>query len=536
MNQTTPTRTTRTWKQITIVFTFCLLAAHAMATPRLPGFFTNNMVLQCDAKVPVWGWADPGESVTVSFAGQTATATADADGKWSLKLNAMPASAEARNLTVSTTGASTPTITLANIVVGEVWICSGQSNMEWTINNSMNAQQERAAATYPLIRHMKVGHTTADVPRDNLHSSWEICSANTAGNFTAVGYFFARKLHQELNVPIGLIGSNWGGTRVEPWTAPEGFRAVPELQSTATHVDATLPTTPTGQAAYRKALGEMREWLPTAEAAIEKGKNPPAQPKLPAVGTGHQDPTRIYNAMIHPLIPYAFRGAIWYQGESNGGEGVSYFQKKKALIGGWRKLWNQGDFPFYFVQLADFQHPNNNPAGGDGWARIREAQRATLSIPNTGMAVIIDIGAANDIHPRNKQDVGVRLALWALANDYGQKDLVYSGPLYKGHTVEGNAIRVNFDHVGSGLMVGKKEGLAPTAEIADGKLARFAIAGADKQWHWADAVIDDGSVLVSSPNVTAPVAVRYAYSMNPDGCNLYNREGLPASPFRTDNW
>jgi sialate O-acetylesterase len=239
--------------------------------------------------------------------------------------------------------------------------------------------------------------------------------------------------------------------------------------------------------------------------------------------------------MIHPLAPFAMRGAIWYQGESNGGEGESYYHKTQALVNGWRQLFNP-DLAFYWVQLANFQNPNESAEGGDGWARIREAQRKSLNIKHTGMAVIIDIGEAGDIHPRNKQDVGSRLAVWALHQTYGMKDIVPSGPLYKGQKVEGNSIRLSFDNVGSGLVVGKKEGLAPLLIVKDGKLERFAIAGADKKWHLAEATIDGSDVIVKSPDVKEPVAVRYAYSMNPTGANLYNIEGIPASPFRTDDW
>ena len=482
----------------------------------------------------VWGWADPGEVVTVAFAGQSVAATADGSGKWMVQLAAMPASGEGRVLRVSSP-AGKP-ISLANVVVGEVWICSGQSNMEWTLSRSQNSKEEIAAAVYPLIRHMKVNHVATDATLDDLKSQWQMCSPSTAGNFTAVGYFFARKLHGELKVPIGLIGSNWGGTRVEPWTPPVGFRSVSELSELSARVDATLPSTAAGKAAYDQFISEVENWTPEAKAKVAAGQAPAPLPTLPRVGGSHQDPTRIYNAMIHPLVPYAIRGAIWYQGESNGDEGVSYLHKKQALIGGWRSLWNQGDLPFYFVQLANFRQATDDPAGGDGWAKLREAQLRCLTIPNVGMAVITDIGEAKDIHPRNKQDVGLRLALWALAKDYGQKDLVYSGPLYKSHAIEDGAIRLTFDHVGSGLIVGKKEGLAPTTEDSEGKLKRFAIAGADKQWHWADAVIDGNSVVLTSASVSAPVAARYAFSMNPEGANLYNREGLPASPFRTDGW
>ena len=515
-----------------------LLGYEASAAPRLPGFFTDNMVLQRDREVTVWGWADAGEAVAVAFAGQVAEAVAAESGAWRVTLPAMPACATGNVLSVSSkTNPGTNAITLANVVVGDVWICSGQSNMEWTLAKIMNSKEEMAAADYPMIRHMKVQNTTADLPLDDLKSAWQVSSPATAGGFTAVGYFFARHLHRELGVPIGLIGSNWGGTKIEPWTPPEGFRAVPELTAIAASVDATLPATETGRKAYKKAIGEMREWIPLAEASVEKGLNPPALPTLPSLGTGNQNSTRIYNAMIYPLTPFAIRGAIWYQGESNGSEGVSYYHKKQALIGGWRALWNQGDFPFYFVQLANFGKPTDDPAGGDGYSHVREAQRQSLAIKNTGMAVIIDIGEAGNIHPANKQDVGLRLALWALGNEYGRTNLVFSGPIFKTSSAEQGAIRVTFVHAGSGLIVGTKKGLEPVVEDPAGVLKRFAIAGEDRQWHWADARIDGpDSVIVSSPAVPAPVAVRYAFSHNPEGCNLYNREGLPASPFRTDAW
>jgi len=319
--------------------------------------------------------------------------------------------------------------------------------------------------------------------------------------FSAVGYYFGRRLQNELKVPIGLVGSNWGGTRIEPWTTLPGFKSVPELKEIA------------DQVAEREEKAKQGEQI--------------------KVGGG--TPGAICNAMVYPLAPFMMRGAIWYQGESNGGEGESYYHKKQALVNGWRELFNP-ELAFYWVQLANFRQPNEDPAGGDGWAKIREAQRKALSIPHTGMAVIIDIGEANDIHPRNKQDVGSRLAQWALHQTYGRKDLVPSGPLYKSHKVEDGAIRITFDNVGKGLMVGEKTGLEPTKEVADGQLKRFAIAGADQKWHWAEATIDADTVVVKSPDVPEPVAVRYAFTMNPTGANLYNKEGIPASPFRTDDW
>lgn len=468
------------------------LITSAHADVKLASIFGDSMVLQRELPVPVWGWAEAGEEVTVTLGEQTRKATADKDGRWQVKLDALKANAEGQTLKV--TGKNS--IELKDVLIGEVWICSGQSNMEWSLNAVLNANEEVAAANHPQIRLFNVpGHTTSPVANDTCPGAWQVCAPNTAAGFSAVGYFFGRRLQAELKVPIGLVGSNWGGTLIEPWTSPAGFQSVPELKAIADQV-----------AAY------------TAETQVGGGS-----------------PSAIYNAMIHPLAPFAMRGAIWYQGESNGGEGESYYHKTQALVNGWRQLFNP-DLAFYWVQLANFQNPNESAEGGDGWARIREAQRKSLNIKHTGMAVIIDIGEAGDIHPRNKQDVGSRLAVWALHQTYGMKDIVPSGPLYKGQKVEGNSIRLSFDNVGSGLVVGKKEGLAPLLIVKDGKLERFAIAGADKKWHLAEATIDGSDVIVKSPDVKSPVAVRYAYSMNPTGANLYNIEGIPASPFRTDDW
>ena len=473
-------------------FVFVYLITTTHADVKLPSIFGNSMVLQCEMSVPVWGWAEPGEKVTVTIGGQSKKVEADTTGRWQVKLDALKANSEGRKLTV----AGNNTIELKDVLVGEVWICSGQSNMEWSLGRVLNAKEEIAAAKHPRIRLFNVpGHTTAPLSQDACPGNWDICQTNSASGFSAVGYFFGRRLEQELKIPIGLVGSNWGGTRIEPWTSPAGFHSVPELKAIADEVD----------------------------ARDENSK------------VSRRSPSAIYNAMIHPLAPFATRGAIWYQGESNGSEGESYYHKTKALINGWRDLFNP-DLAFYWVQLANFQQPNDHPAGGDGWARIREAQRKALQIKHTGMAVIIDIGQANDIHPRNKQDVGWRLAQWALHQTYGMKDVVPSGPLYKSHKVEGSSIRITFDHAGSGLMIGQKEGLEPTKEAKGGKLGMFAIAGADKKWHWADATIDTNTVVVMAPEVASPVAVRYAYSMNPVGANLYNKEGIPASPFRTDDW
>lgn len=484
------------YRQLTILFSVALLQIGSVslrAEVTLPSIISDGMVLQQQMATPIWGWADPGERVTVSINQQSKSVAADAGGKWMVKLDPMEANAEGTKLKIE----GSNTVEVQQVLVGEVWICSGQSNMEWSVANSLNAKQEIAAADHPMIHLFNVpGHTTSDKPKDKCPGQWEVCSPQSVRGFSAVGYFFGRRLSQELKVPIGLVGSNWGGTRIEPWVSLDGFRSVPELSKQAADVE--------------------KLWS-------EGGK----------VGSG--TPSAIYNAMIHPLAPYAMRGGIWYQGESNGNEGISYHHKKTALINGWRKLFNP-DLAFYWVQLADFRTSNEKPEGGDGWAKLRDAQRTSLNIDNTGMAVIHDIGNAKDIHPRNKQDVGWRLSQWALHQNYGRDDLVPAGPLYKSQKIEDDTIRLSFDHVGKGLMVGKKNGLEPAQEDENGTLGRFAISGADKVWHWADAVIDGNTVVVSSKEVSKPVAVRYGYTMNPRGANLYNKEGIPASPFRTDNW
>ncbi len=447
------------------------------AETKLPAIFGNNMVLQRDREIPIWGWDTPGKQVTVSMAGKTVSAQADDQGRWMARLPAMAAGGP-HTLTVQ--GSSQRNFN--NVLVGEVWLCSGQSNMEWIVNNSNNAAEERAAANYPNIRHIKIPHTPADAPQTDVRTGgWQLTTPSTVGNFTAVGYFFGRYLHQELDVPIGLIGSNWGGTRIEPWTPPAGFQQVPALKNIADQLDQ----------------------FPTKN---NKG------------AINHQSPLALYNGMIAPLVPYAIRGAIWYQGESNNGEGMLYHEKMKALIQGWRTIWNDPEMPFYYVQLAPY-HYRGDPLRLPG---IWEAQTATLAVPHTGMAVTVDIGNVKDIHPRNKQDVGKRLALWALAKTYGKKDLVYSGPLYRSMKVEGDSIRIHFDHVDGGLV------------SRDGKpLSHFTIAGEDGSFVEAEAKIDGETVLVHAEGVKNPRAVRFGWHQEAEP-NLSNKAGLPASPFRTD--
>jgi sialate O-acetylesterase len=514
------------------------------AAVKLPKIFGDNMVLQRDMPVPVWGWADKGEKVTVSFGGQEKTATAGEDGKWMVKLDPLKGSKVPAELKVT----GTSTVVFKNVVVGEVWICSGQSNMEFSLGGVLNAKEELAAATNPLIRHIKFSHIQSFTRLDDLVCGpWVVCSPQTAGGFTAIGYFFAKNIVKELDLPIGLIGTNWGGTRIEPWTCTEGFKLYPDFKNIVKQVEEWDSSTESGRAKYAEYVKKLKEWTPQAEKALTAKQSVPEHPDTPFPSPNPQLPTVLYNAMINPIVPFAIRGAIWYQGESNGNEGIAtYLPKMKALIEGWRQVWKQGDFPFYHVQLANFQISNpNNPDGGDGYAKLREAQFHSLCIKNTGMAVIIDIGEARDIHPKDKQDVGARLALWALAKDYpsttlraGGKaaDLVYSGPLYKSFKVEGNKIRIEFDHADSGLFIGEKKGLEPAKEIKNGKLGWISIAGEDKKFHFADAVIDGKSLVVSCDKVAKPAAVRYHFTANPEGLHLYNKEGLPATPFRTDTW
>ncbi|MDA7790649.1 sialate O-acetylesterase [Opitutales bacterium] len=483
-------------KKSCLIVLSLLLVTSTWSAVTLPNVIGNDMVLQRDLPVPIWGWAEPNEIVSVAFAGQTKETKANAQGKWMVKLDKLSANFKPAVLSIK----GSNEIKLQNILVGEVWICSGQSNMEWQVSRCANPQEEIANAKHPNIRLFDVpGHTVHPLPQSKGNGNWKVCTPASISSFSATGYYFGRRLLKELNVPIGLIGSNWGGTRIEPWTTLDGFKSVPELSDQAKSV-----------AAYTK------------DTKVKGGT-----------------PSAIYNSMVHPLTPYAMRGAIWYQGESNGKEGTTYYHKKHALVKGWRKAFQNPNLGFYWVQLCNWKQPGKTPGGGDGWAKLREAQTQALDLKHTGMAVIIDLADAhnpNDIHPKNKQDVGWRLAQWALHQTYDKNELVPSGPLYSGYEIKGNQIQLSFKNTGKGLMVGKKVGLDPTQQIKDGTLKHFSIAGADKKWHWADAQIVGDKVVLSSKEVISPTAARYAFTMNPADANLYNKEGLPASPFRTDNW
>jgi sialate O-acetylesterase len=497
---------------------------HAAVT--LPSVFGDNMVLQRAKQVPVWGNAAPGEKVTVAFAGQEKSTTASERGIWQVTLDPLTASKTPQPFVVS----GENTITLKDVLVGEVWLCSGQSNMEWSVAQSANPSEEKAAANFPEIRHFKVPRTASAFARGDTKAGWQVCSPETAGGFSAVGYAFARDLFQELDVPIGLLNSTWGGTAIEPWLSPESIASSPDLTELQNKLFSLSSRSPEGKKLHAEYLAALKKWAIEAEAALASDESLNEPPTAPWQLTDNPQATQLYKGMIHPLAPFALRGAIWYQGESNGKESsTAYLGKLKALIGGWRTHWTQGDFPFYIVQLSNFGP--NSPS----WTGVREAQLQALSIPNTGLAVTTDIGDSKDIHPKNKQDVGKRLALWALAGPYG-KDITPSGPLYKSHRVEDGKIRVSFEHAKNGLMIGKKEGLVPVTPDPGAKIKWIEIAGEDRIFKPAGAIIEGAELVISSPEVPAPAAARYAYCQDPAGANLYNKEGLPASPFRTDSW
>ena len=499
---------------VTCCVLFCV-TTKSQAEVRLPRIFGDHMVLQRDVPVPVWGWADPGEEVSVELGGSRVTAVADDKGKWTVKL---PAQQVGDPVSLIVKGKNT--VTLTDVLIGEVWLCSGQSNMEWPVASSNDFEKEKAAASFPKIRHIKIPRRPSGFPQDDVEATWDLCSPDTVGGFTAAGYFFGRKLHKELDVPIGLINSSWGGTRIEPWTPPCGFAAVPNLSGILKQVELTNPANAAYKTTLSAYLKKLEVWAAQADAGLKAETPltaPPAYPVAIQPLTSRGSPTTLYNGMIHPLVPYAMRGVIWYQGESNHGEGMLYYDKMQALIGGWREIWNQGEFPFLYVQIAPFQYGSESPSI---LPVFWEAQNKSLEIPNTGQAVIHDIGNLKDIHPKNKQDVGDRLALIALAKTYGQKDLVYSGPVFKSLTKEGAKLRVTFDHVGSGLV-----------SRDDKPLTWFEIIGTDTDFVPAEAVIDGDSVILSSPKVKEAAAMRFAWHKLAEP-NLANKEGLPAVPFR----
>lgn len=656
----------------------------AWADVKLPAIISDHMVLEKTAKVPIWGKADPGEEITVTLDGHAAKAKAGADGKWMTTLNLRDSASGPFEMTVE----GKNKLTLSDVVIGEVWIASGQSNMEFPLKRAIDAEKEIAQSANPLLRQFLVKKSAVIEPQDDAEGRWVAAFPATAGDFSAVGYFFAKKLQNELKVPVGLVHSSWGGTMSEAWTSVEAIDSVPDLKAARERCWANLKEYPNKRKVFADSLSawikengredkpvadtaayaggdvSTKEWIPvklpgvvTAQglpkagaiwlrkeinipvktnanlflvlpidgydsvywngklikqttyrdflgtgyvraygpfdlppSAVNEGKNILAirlyEPVGPAKFTGEpkagmislagewlakaeydfpdldaqkiaaapQPPANppgpqnahsyLYNGMIHPILPYAIRGVVWYQGENNAWRAYQYRTAFPLLITDWRKQWNQGDFPFYFCQLANFMAKKPEP-GESAWAELREAQSMTLKLPNTGQAVIIDVGESGDIHPRNKKDVGERLAVIALAKDY-EKSIPYSGPVYDSMKVENGKVILSFKHTDGGLAAKPLPETYNVISLANetaslvhnspnSQLEGFAICDKDKKWVWADARIDGNNVVVWSDKVPAPVAVRYAWSDNPT-CNLYNGAGLPASPFRTDDF
>ena len=636
-------------KEYLLLVALCFVSVMVSANVRLPKIFANNMVLQRNTPIPVWGWADANEKIEIRFNTQIKKTKADKNGKWIIRLDYETAGGPYE---LSIKGKNK--IVIKNVLVGEVWLCSGQSNMEFTVSEAINAEKEMNDANFPMIRHFDVANAIGSLPKEDVKDGkWEVCSKTTVGNFTAVGYFFAKKIYDELKIPIGLINASWGGTNSEAWTSREAFENSPEFKEMIAEMpkvsldsisnayikneakrievlqgskinlakaltyketsfdDANWPEFDEPREWERQELGELDgvvwlrktiqvaandagkeasielarvfdeditylngveigrndKWNATRKYAIpegvlKEGKNVIAIRIVDNGGSGgisgndeeikintanavimlkgkwkyqveeifsnigkDSYPTLLYNAMINPLIPYAFQGVLWYQGESNAWRAYEYRKVFPLLINDWRKKWNKGDFPFYFVQLSSYDILKGNSNNGSMWAELREAQTMTLSLPNTGMCVTTDIGNPNDVHPTNKQDVGKRLAAIALHNLYN-RSIVCSGPTFKSMEIQGNQIIATFENTGSGLSTSDKYGY----------VKGFEIAGSDQVFYYAKAQIVNNKVVIYNENVPNPVAIHFGWADDASDDNLYNVEGFPAAPFRTDKW
>jgi sialate O-acetylesterase len=537
-------------KRFVLAFLFVPLLARSEV--KLPAVLTDHLVLQRDATVPVWGWAKEGEEVIVEFAGQKKTAKTDAAGQWRVKLEPLAASAEPREMKIGTR-------VLKDVLVGEVWLASGQSNMGFPLSSAHNAERVLAKAGDPLLRFFTVQNGTAAEPQNDLRGKWDLSDPNTAKAFSAVAYFFARDLRAKLGVPVAILHSSWGGTPAQAWLSMDALRESPSFENYAKSYEAALIkhrdvlTHPEKMEAYGKDLAQwqkevapafndtMRAWNagPKTSPKPVPARPEPANPDpmdIPSPSSRPGTPSVIFNAKIAPLAGYAMRGALWYQGEANASGGIEYRTLLPRLIGDWRKRWGLGDFPFLVVQLAAWDM-DKSPAPFHQWPWLREAQSMTAkTVPHTALAVAIDVGNPADVHPKGKEPVGQRLALAARKLAYGEKSLVASGPVFREAKAEGATMRVSFTETGSGLTIGQAPWRADgDAPLPQDKLIGFTLAGEDHEWHDADAKIEGDTVLVSSPAVTKPIAVRYAWANSPR-CNLYNREALPTVPFRSDDW
>jgi len=507
----TPTFASRATSLLWPAAALLFLAGAASADVKPAPLFSDHMVLQSGMSVPVWGTASPGEPVAVSFNGQQQRAKAGADGKWMVRLADLKAGGP-----FEMTVAGANTVTIKDVLVGEVWIGSGQSNMAFTVSKAkaryaglVNEEQVIAAANFPMIRVFMGKEATAYDPQPEVAGKWEVCSPETVPGFSAVAYLFGRNLHKELNVPVGMVVLAFGASTAEAWIPRAALAADPLLKPMVDRFDVA-------EKFFKENPQAPPEQAPPAPQTINAR---PGQVRRGDPARDQHQPTVLFNGMINGAIPYAMRGVIWYQGESivGGDAGVTlYPHVQNTLVTTWRKLWGEGDFPFYVVQLPALRNISNNP-------RIRDGQAAVLSLPNTGMAVTLDIGDPNDVHPHNKEPLGDRLVRIALANVY-HRSIEYSGPVYQSMAIEGATIRLKFTHLGGGLVA------------KDGPLKWFQVAGADRKFLDAEARIDGDTIVVSRADTTMPQAVRYAWDNYPEGSNLYNAAGLPAAPFRTDPW
>ncbi|CAN5373368.1 sialate O-acetylesterase [soil metagenome] len=494
-----------------------LISTFAFADIQLPDVIGSSMVLQQKQSLPIWGFADAGEAVTISFGKQKKTVVADESGKWLVNLDKENADFTLRTLTIE----GKNRIELKDILVGEVWLVAGQSNMQRLLRETANGEEVQSKADHPNIRLFNVSRDVAFKKKQGKLGEWQTTTPESVKEFSAAGYYFGVEMENALKVPIGLINSSYGGSQAEAWTPVPYLTANPELKATVERTKIWEEERPRVKIEYAEAI---KQWREDSEKAKASGAKPSPSPGVPDALRDYRIASSIYDGMIEPLMPFAIRGAIWYQGESNEVRAEQYNILLPTMIKAWRERWGEGNFPFGIVQLPNYRKINDEPEDTP-WSFIREAQRKTaVNGVKTGLIVTIDIGEANDIHPKNKFDVGKRMAIWALKDVYGKK--LVDSPEFQKAEIKGDKIILTFDDVGKGL------------KIRDGdKLNEFAIAGADKKFVWADAkVIGKNKVEVSSPNVSNPLAVRYAFNSNPKNPNLTNDSGLPAAPFRTDNW
>ncbi len=525
---------------LAIIAVFC---SPSHAALRVPAIIGEHMVLQAGNHTPIYGWADPGESVTVSVGDAREACTAGANGQWQVVFTDLKASCDPVRVSI----AGSNTLTYQDVLIGDVWLCSGQSNMALPLRRVLGRDgknlQGLGQANEPQLRLFKLPKETMLEPQADCKGGWALCTPAEAREFSALGFFFGREIQRAEKIPVGLINACRGGSSCQMWTSMDGLQSEPELANYLKAIVAAKAEYPQLKADYLKSKEATARWPETLKhwetenaKALREGKPIPAKPPEPPAKLARPEgmdpwedhvmtlPTVLFNSMIAPLIPFGIKGAIWYQGEGNADEWDLYRTLFPAMVRDWRKRWACGDFPVYTVQLSSYRPPRAEP-GESNWAAFREVQAQLQTIvPNSGMAVSVDIGNPNDIHPLSKAELGHRLALVALARTYGHS-LEYSGPVYEHMKIVDGTIHLHFTQVGGGL----------TAKGGE-PLRRFAIAGADKKFVWADARIVGHTLVVSSPLVPAPVALRYAWDINPDGCNLFNSADLPASPFRTDNW